>query len=300
MVVPNVTRVTEEICRGFIESLRSITPLNFKFKLFSGDVNTLKLRKCLDTIVDDNFDLIFTVGTTCTVMAKEVITYKRKSLPIVFSSVSNPTQYDIIECERKPGCSITGVAAEPQPRYYEQLELLLLLKPQTKNVLFPFDPVVGGPVTEEEHVKKLETFLNRKNIELTPVSDFNKRGLLEKMEAHMDKVDVVFVGRDNLLMESTDHIVSLCNKNRVTFISSNLYSVEKGAALSFGHAENLMGQAAAHQARSILEHHLHPREIPVITPKMHYKMKINPKTLDLQGLSLDPQLLFLVQHGQLV
>ena len=94
-----------------------------------------------------------------------------------------------------------------------------------------------------------------------------------------------------------DALVRLCNRYQVTLYTSELDSFEKGATLSFGVPEESFGIEGAHKARKILLG-ANPIDIPISSVK-NFKIKINKKGLDSQGLNLSDSMIFLLENGEL-
>jgi ABC-type uncharacterized transport system substrate-binding protein len=82
----------------------------------------------------------------------------------------------------------------------------------------------------------------------------------------------------------------------VTLFTSELESVDKGAAVAFGVEQYQYGKQAAYQAEQILVQHAAAGTIPVL-PLQDFKLKINRAAAQKQQLVINPELLFLMQSS---
>jgi putative tryptophan/tyrosine transport system substrate-binding protein len=94
-----------------------------------GEVNSLASRAA--KIVKANPDLIFTVGTTPTVIAKQATT----TLSIVFAFVGDPIRSGLIASYASSQNNLTGIATYSVQLSGKRLEILQEIAPQIKRVL---------------------------------------------------------------------------------------------------------------------------------------------------------------------
>ncbi len=267
----------DEIVQGFIETMAK-SKRHYVFERFNANGNKILLRSLAEEILQDTFDLIFTVGVDCSLTIKNLSIKKQSLTPIVFTGVDDPQKLGLV------GAMITGIST--QSNYPKQISLLTELMPNIKNILLVYDPTQGSGLESDK--EQIASILKEKNLKLTAVEIESISEITQKMISHIDKTDVVMVLKDNTAVSGIDSIIELCNRRRKPLFASDLNSGMKGAALTYGIREYDSGAEAALKAQLILEHAKNPSEIAVSSIETP-KMLINKKAASVQGLDVDLQ-----------
>ena len=290
IVTPASHKALEEIERGFKESLVQLHAIPCTFAVYNANGNRTLIRSQLEDILQKDFDAIFTIGAMATQMAKEITTKRGILTPIVFGAVADPVRLNLVESLEKTGNHVTGAAAITQ--YSLQIKLLLQLKPAIKNVLLVYDPTQSSGLERDKN--EVVQLLKDRAISVKAIEIYQTRELHQKIEPLVAAADVVMIFKDNTVVSGIDTLVKLCGRHGVTLLTSDLDSVDKGAALGFGVYEYDFGAASAERMALLLREKKHPREIPVsLVTKYH--LKINTKTMASQGLVIDAPLFDLLK-----
>lgn len=267
----------DEIVQGFIETL-SQSKKQYVFERFNANGNKILLRSLAEEILQNKFDLIFTVGIECSLTIKNLSIKKQCSTPIVFTGVDNPQKIGLV------GERITGVST--QPCYPQQIEILTDLIPSVKKILLVYDPTQGCGLESDKD--QLTLILKKKNIELTAIEIESISEISQKATAYMAQIDVVMVLKDHTIVSGIDSLIELCKRYHKPLFASDLNSGIKGAALAYGIREYDSGAEAGLKAQLILEYFKKPSEIAVSSMKT-FKMLINKKAAETQGFMLNSQ-----------
>ena len=123
------------------------------------------------------------------------------------------------------------------------------------------------------------------NIALRTAEVVNIHEVYGKTAGVIHDCDVVMVLKDNTVVSGLDALVKLCNAHHKLLFTTDLDSCDRGAALSFGVYEDQFGVQAARYAHAILEQNKKAADLPCVAPTT-YKLKINLKAAELQGLVL--------------
>lgn len=284
-----------QIERGFIETLEKDPSIHYKFTTYNGNSNRRLMRAQAEEMVDGSYDLIFTIGAGTSQLAKELTEKKQQLIPIVFAAVSTPANLNLVASEQSSGNHVTGISEDRN--FTQQMEMLLFFKPTIKSVTLVYNPSEGSGLEKDK--KKIETFLQQKNITLTCVEIFQPSEIYQKTAQFIVSTDVVLVLKDNTVVSGVDALIKLCNQHSVLLYASELDSGDKGAALSFGVHEYDFGVEGAGKAHMILNEHKKPTDIST-TCVTNMKVKVNTKTMKTQGLTLDPMQLFVMQAGEVL
>lgn len=282
-----------QIERGFIETLEKDTSVQYKFTTYNGNSNRTLMRAQAEEIVGGSYDLIFTIGASTSQLAKELTEKKQRLIPIVFAAVSSPVDLKLVANEEASGNHVTGISEDRN--FTQQMEALLYFKPTIKTITLVYNPSQGSGLDKEK--KEIESFLQQKNIALTCVEVFQPSEIYQKTAPFITATDAVLVLKDNTVVSGIDALIKLCNQHNVLLYASDLDSGDKGAALSFGVHEYDFGVDSAYKAQLILTKHTKPTDIPT-SRATKMKVKVNAKTMQAQGLSLNAMQLFVMQAGE--
>lgn len=293
IITPVTHPSLEKIQQGFVDTL--LKNENFKnttVTIFNANGNEVLLHSQAEEALNRNFDLLFTIGAHATQLAKQIIEKKHKNIPLVFGAVADPISLGIINAQQSPDTTITGVIEEPDHQL--QLDLLCLLKPTIKKILLVYNPIQGAGLEKDKVI--VEKILQEKDIDLQCLEVYQTNEVYTKTEAVLakNKPDALLVLIDNTVVPAIDGLTKLCSRYKVTLCSSDLDSVQKGAAFGFGVNEYDYGVEAAKKALLILAENI--KTVPA-TKLTAYKLICNTKTMSAQELKPTPLLMFLLSQA---
>ncbi len=277
--LPAIHPAMDAIEKSFAATIKK-TANNCLFTTYNANGNQTLLHAQAEEMVQSDYNLIFTVGTTCTQTVYELCKKKQKNTPVVFSAVDNPDKIGIVHSLASSHNNMTGVISDPE--YEKQLDYLFMLRPTTKQVLLAYDPSQG--VAKQEEKKIIEHIIQKHGAALTGVEIYQPQEIAQKVAPFMNTIDAILILKDHAVVAGVESLISLCNKYGVTLYVSDQHSAEKDAALAFDITEADYGSRAADQALVILQHHKKPTDIPTYCIKDQH-LYINTKTMKLQGLS---------------
>ncbi len=289
ILTPVTHPALEQIENGFKDQLTN-AKVPCVFTTYNANGNQALMRSQVEEILHKKYDLIFTVATHATKLMKEVSTKKQITTPIVFGAVNEPVQLDLVKSKESSGNHLTGTTEEDD--YPKQISLLFQLKPNIKNLLLVYDSTQGAG--KDKAKLEVEKLLQARGVNVKTVEVFNSQEINQKVHGLMDGLDVVMILKDNTVVPAIDALIKLCERYGVTLFSTDLDSVDKGAALGFGVHESSFGIDAAKLAEKILVGKKTPSQLPIIVVD-DYHLKVNSKAIDKQGLKLDPGFLALLK-----
>ena len=281
----------DEISQGFIDTVIKNGAYEYTFKRYNANNNATLMRSLAEEIIQQNYDLIMTIGAGASKTIQELITKKKLTTPLVFDAVSDPAKLGIV------GDNVTGI--EESSDFEDQINKLLTVKPDTKTILLVYDPVSKAGVHEvwSNQIKKIAA---KKGITTLSANVFSVNEIQAKVQPLLQQADTVLIFTDHTTVSGIDSLITLCNRYGVTLYASDLNSGDKGAALSYGLLQYDLGVDAAQLALEILDNHIQPLQLPIRNPKS-VKLKINTKTMTKQGLKIsDAQLADIKNSGGIV
>ena len=158
MLVPAVHPSMDQIQDGFVVTLKEAMP-ELAVEVYNANGNKTLMKSQVEEIVHQNYEAVFTVGTNASQMVKHSLQKKGIATPLVFAAVANPEERGIIDPTAKE--SVTGVTDSYD--FADQVNLLLVVKPETKKVLLVYDRASNPAFDVVEEVLEKE---------------FKKRGVL--------------------------------------------------------------------------------------------------------------------------
>jgi len=272
----------DEIAQGFTDTIQKNGLFHYTFKRYNANGNKTLLRAQAEDIIHNNYDLIMTIGSDPTYTIYELTTKKHLTPPVVFTAVSDPVNLGIIASQTSSGNHLTGI--EENNNFEDQLNQLLVLKPDTKNMLLVYDPVIKTGIHEvwAQEVTQLAT---QKNITIQYAKVFHTNEIQAKVQPFMQNIDTILIFTDHTTVAGIDSLITLCNRYGVTLYASDLNSGDKGAAISYGMMQYDFGAQAGKLALEILDHHKKPKDIPIAETTLK-RTKINTATAHKQALNI--------------
>lgn len=280
IITPVTHPSLEQIEKGFRKTMEEKNPNEFHFVTYNGQGNKTLMRSEVEEIAQQNYQLVFTIGTTATQMTKEVFEKRGIATPIIFTAVNDPVGFNIVLAEENPGKNISGV--KELLRFDEELAALLKYCPKIQNILLVYNPTEPGMDKDQKQVKRI---LDQKGINLQSVEVFQTNELLIKTLPFIDKADALIVLKDNTVVSGLEVLVKLCNQHRIPLMASDLDSPDRGAAFAYGVYEIEFGIEGAKQALRLLLDQQPPNSLPVTSVK-NFTLRINTEAAEKQGVKL--------------
>jgi len=281
ILTPTTHPSLEQIEHGFCQTLTKEGKQHYDIKVFNAQGDRKLMHAQAEEIVHGDYDLVFTIATGPSAMIHELLVKRGKKVPQVFGAVSDPVGVGLVTSLTHPEGDVTGSVERPE--FEHQIELLKTIKPDTAKILLVYNPTQGSGLVKEK--EEVEAVLKSHNIALATAEVVNIHEIYGKTAGVIADCDVVMVLKDSTVVAGLDALVKLCNAHHKPLLTTDLDSCDRGAALSFGVYENQFGVQAARYAHDILENNKKIVDLPCVSPDA-YKLKINLKAADLQGLAL--------------
>lgn len=294
ILVPASHPSMEKIEEGFKRSLQVKYGMHCVFDVFNANGSRPLLHAQAEEVVQQGYDMVFSIGEGATKLVKEVSLKKSKPIPVVFTAVANPVTQGLIASEEKSGNNLTGIAVTENPRL--QIEVLKKLKPAMKKMLLVYDPTRPSRAAMSDDFEKVA---QEQGLEFSAVEIYKTNEIYGKVSAFLEGVDVILVLTDHVVVSGIDSLIKLCNRHSITLYTSELDSVSKGAVAGFGIASEDYGVQAADLAYQILVEGKKPTDVPV-RQAAPFKMRINRKMMGEQNFELDSFAQFLATCVELV
>ncbi|MBS1238308.1 MAG: transporter substrate-binding protein [Deltaproteobacteria bacterium] len=196
---------------------------------------------------DDKVDLIHAISTP-NAQATAKIT---KTIPVVFSSVTDPVATGIVPKMGKTGTNIYN--------------------PGDVNVTF--------------HIKEMKEAVEKMGGKLIEAHVATSADVMQAAQSLVGRVQALHISSDNTTVSAFESVVKVCNENKIPLFVGDTGSVPRGAIAAYGLDYFLIGYTAGKQAAKILKGEK-PGEVPAGMAS-GYSLWINLKAAQLQGAKID-------------
>ena len=209
---------------GFKEGLAEMGYVegeNVKFIIKTPESNLEIQRQIIESFVSAKVDLIYSLTTPGTLVAKDVT----RTIPIVFSIVTYPVESGVIELLEGSGNNLVGtrnfIAVE---RQYNQFE-----KIYAGTKILAFVHRKDEPNSDAQFLE-MKALLKEKGIEVIDIAAVDLDDMRAQLESVIEAVDSLFLACDTLINVGGDEIViEISKKYKKPCFACLKGSIAKGA-----------------------------------------------------------------------
>jgi putative ABC transport system substrate-binding protein len=181
-----------------------------------------------------------------------------KSIPIVFSAVTDPVGAKLVASGEKPGGNVTGVS-DMSP-IAEQFALIKEVVPKATRLGILYNPGEANSVSiltaAQAHAAKIGLTVVEASVNKSADAQSAARSLI-------GRVDAIYVPTDNTVVSALESVVAVCQSARVPLFTGDTDSVSRGAVASVGLDYRNVGLETAKIVARILKGEK-PGDIPVV------------------------------------
>jgi putative ABC transport system substrate-binding protein len=207
-----------------------------------------------------------------------------KTIPIVYSGITDPVAAQLIK-ERKPtGTNVTGVSNTLDMG--KQVALIKEVVPNVKRVGIVYNP---GEINSVVVVKNLKAHLEKEHISLVEAAAPRTVDVASAAKSLVGRVDVIYTGNDNNVVAAYESLVKVGADAKIPLIVSDSDSVKRGAVAAQGIDHYAMGRQTAEMVVRILKGEK-PGDIAPENSNV-VELFVNTKAAASQGVTLSPKLI---------
>lgn len=238
-------------------------------------------RKIIESFVEAELDLIYSLTTPGTLVAKDLTS----NIPIVFSIVTYPVESGIIEALEGSGNNLVGTRNYiPISRQYSQFEKIY---PNTKTLAFVHRKDEPNSVSQYNEMKEL---LIPKGIEVMDIAAVDLDDMRTQLESNIDSIDSLFLACDTLINVGGEEIViELSKKHKKPNFGCLKGSIIKGALMGNIADFYEIGKTSGRQASLILAG-TKPSSLLTESPASDYLI-LNTTTAEEIGITIQQYIL---------
>lgn len=211
-----------------------------------------------------------------------------KSIPIVFSTVTDPIKAKLVTGYVKTGTNITGVSdAAPLA---EQIQLMLEILPKMKKVGFIYNPGLDNALSTLEALRGL---LKVKGIEIVESPAPTTNEVILAAKKLVGKVDAIYVPNDTTVVSALETIVKVGQETGTPVFAGETGAVVRGVIGSVGLDYVAVGKVAGNMVADILEGKKAGDLAPVLAYKVltDFQLVINRGSAQKMGVTVPESVL---------
>ncbi|MDE4033123.1 ABC transporter substrate-binding protein, partial [Glaesserella parasuis] len=267
--------VIEELAReGFVDGKN----ISINFQSAQGSTSTA--AQIARKFVGDKTDIIIPITTPS---AQPVVAATR-SIPIVFSGVTDPVAAKLIKSWEPSKTNVTGIS-DHKP-IEPQLALIQKLVPNIKALGYVYS---AGEVNSAVVLEELRNAIRGSNIEIMPVAVQRSADIGTAARSLSGKVQAIYITEDNAVVSAYEALHKAALEAKIPVIAADKDTVKRGALAAYAVNQYDIGAETGKVAAKILRGEKAGNIATQSVSKM--ELSINQKTARQLGLSIPESLL---------
>ena len=197
--------------------------LKWQFQTAQG--NTAIAAQIARKFVGDQPEVIVAIATP----SAQAVVAATKSIPVVYSAVTDPVAAQLVPSMGPSGTNVTGVS--DALALDKQVALIKKVVPQAKRVGMVYNP---GEANSVVVVKKLRELLPQSGMSLVEATAARTVDVGAAARSLVGKVDVIYTSTDNNVVSAYEAMVKVGTDAKIPLIASDTDSVKRGAIAALG------------------------------------------------------------------
>ncbi|MBN3791460.1 ABC transporter substrate-binding protein [Burkholderia sp. Ac-20353] len=196
-----------------------------KWEYQSAQGNTGTAAQIARKFIGDQPDVIVAIATP----AAQAVVASTKSVPVVYSGVTDPVAAQLVKGWGPTGTNVTGVSDKlPLDR---QVALIKRVVPNAKTVGMVYNP---GEANSVVVVKELKEILAKQGMTLKEAAAPRTVDIGPAAKSLIGKVDVIYTNTDNNVVSAYEALVKVANEAKIPLVAGDTDSVKRGGIAALG------------------------------------------------------------------
>ena len=226
---------------------------NLRWDYESAQGNPVTASQIAKKFVGDQPDVIVAIATP----SAQAVVATTKTIPVVFSAVTDPVAAKLVSNWEHPGANVTGTSdMAPVDKH---LEMILRISPNVKKLGVLYNPGEVNSVSSLEAVKKAA---GPAGIEILEGPAPKSSEVLAAARSLVGKVDAFYVPTDNTVVSAFEAVVKVGIDSKTPVYAADTDSVNRGAIAAAGFNYYQVGRQTGEMVVKILNG-TNPGDIPV-------------------------------------
>lgn len=253
---------------------------NLKFTFESAQGQPVIAAQVARKMVGDEPDVIVAIATP----SAQAAVSASKTIPVVFSVVTDPIGAKVVSSLTQPGGNVTGLSDMIDAK--QQLALLKEFVPHLTTVGVPYNP---GETNSVSIINALKVAARDMGITIIESPAPKSSDVMIAAKQLVGKADVIYCPTDNTIISALESVIKVGIDAQIPVFASDTDSVERGAIAAIGHDHHQLGRQTGEIVVRILKGEK-PGTIDVQTAQ-GTDLYINTKMAGLMGVDVPASLL---------
>lgn len=266
----------DEATKGFKDAIKE-AGLNAEYDFQSAQGDLGNVNPVAQKLVSNQVDLIFANATPSAQGALDEV--DGTDIPIVFTSVTDAVEAELVEAMDKPGENITGVVDLHPDSIKETIGFIdKYFKGSTIGILYN-----AGEQNSVVQIKAIQETIEGTSLSLLERTVANSSEVNQAATTLVGEADVFFVFTDNTVVSAFDSVVGVANDHKIPLFVGEPDSLANGGFATYGIDYYTIGFRTGEMAVEILKGDKKTSDIPAEYPtEMH--LIINKQAAEDQGV----------------
>lgn len=230
-----------------------------------------------NNLVNSGADLIFANSTP----SAQAVAALTEDIPIVFTSVTNAVDAELVDSMENPGGNVTGTV-DTQPDAIPNTIAFLKNELGAKNVGMVFN---AGEQNSRSSVDAVKEEMAKVGLNVVEASVSTSAEVKQATESLIGKVDSLYIITDNTVVSALESVVDVANEHKLPMMVGEFDSVKRGGLGAYGFEFYDIGYEAGEMAVKILKGESKPADLAVQYPQ-NLKFVLNKDTVDALGIEV--------------
>lgn len=211
--------VVEELAReGFIDGK------NIKIAFQSAQGSTATASQIARKFVGDKADIIIPITTP----SSQPVVAATRSIPIVFSGVTDPIAAKLVKSWEPSGTNVTGIS-DHKP-IEPQLALIQKLVPNINAIGYVYS---AGEVNSAIVLDELQRAVKQSQIKILPVAVQRSADIGTAARSLQGKVQAIYISEDNAVVSAYEALHKAALEAKIPVIAADSDTVKRGALAAY-------------------------------------------------------------------
>lgn len=253
---------------------------NLKFEYQSAQGNTGTAAQIARKYAGDRPDVIVAIATP----SAQAVVATTKSIPVVYSAVTDPVAAKLVNGWGPSGTNVTGVS--DQSPLDKHIALIKQVVPKAARIGVIYSPGEANSVAIVEALRKAAAAADLKLVEGAAARTVDVPSAAQSL---VGKVDVIYTPTDNNVMSAFEGIIKVAQQSKIPVVAADTGGVKRGAVAALGLNYADLGRQTGKIVVRILKGEA-PGSIASETSSK-FELHVNPDAAQKQGVVLSDALL---------
>ena len=250
--------VPKSIFEGIKKELSSdMNVLSFKVFEAKGPYNEV-IKKHTIRAIQEGFDLLIPIGIRSVPFVAKVTADLAPHIPVIATAFNSPIKNGLVRSMKSSGNNIVCVASDP-PKHLLLAKVVLILRPQAKNIFIPYrEDTLNGNAHEE--MLRMKDFFERRGKEVTLFA-ISTPGIPCELNDAIKDTDLIVTPEGCLLASDVRTIKSYADALGIESFIDGVHTINEGTVFGMRYDFVRVGITVGEYIREILFNGKRPRSL---------------------------------------